>query len=40
MINLKHREIEFARKVMNATYGTQLAYAEEYKKKHPNLIVI
>lgn len=40
MINLKHREIEFARKVVNATYWTQLQYAEEYKEKYPNLLVI
>lgn len=40
LINLKHREIEEARKVLNATYGTQLMYAEEYKKKYKNLLVI
>ena len=40
LINLKHREIEQARKVINATYGTQLAHAKEYKKKYPNLLII
>lgn len=40
LINLKHREIEHARKVLNATYGTQLAHAKEYKKKYPNLFII
>lgn len=40
IINLKHREIEMARKVLNATYWTQLSYAEEYKKKYKNLLVI
>jgi hypothetical protein len=37
---LKHREIEEAKKVLNATYGTQLQYAKEYKKKYKNLLVI
>lgn len=40
LINLKHREIEEAKKVLNATYGTQLQYARDYKKKYPNLLVI
>ena len=40
LINLKHREIEEAKKVLNATYWTQLIYAEEYKKKYKNLFVI
>jgi len=40
LINLKHREIEEAKKVINATYGTQLLYAEDYKKRYPNLLVI
>lgn len=40
LINLKHREVEEARKVLNATYGTQLTYAEDYKKRFKNLLVI
>lgn len=40
LINLKHRVVEEAKKVVNATYGTQLVYAEEYKKKYKNLLVI
>jgi len=40
LINLKHREIESATKVLNATYWTQLVYAEDYKKKYKNLLVI
>lgn len=33
-------EIEEAKKVLNATYGTQLTYAEDYKKRFKNLLVI
>lgn len=40
MINLKHKEIEFSNKILNATYWTQLQNAKEYKKKYPNLLVI
>jgi len=40
LINLKHRELEEAKPVLNATYWTQLIYAEEYKKKYKNLLVI
>lgn len=40
LINLTHMEIESATAVLNATYWTQLSYAEEYKNKYKNLIVI
>jgi len=40
LINLKTREIEEARLVINATYGTQLQYAKDYKKKYKNLLII
>lgn len=40
LINLKHMEIEESRKVLNATYGTQLQYAKEYKDKYRNILII
>lgn len=40
LINLTHREIEEARPIYNATYGMQLQYAEEYKKKYKNIFII
>lgn len=40
MINLKTRKIEIADKVLNASYGTQLQYAKEFKEKYKNLLVI
>ena len=40
LINLTHREIESAIPVLNATYWTQLDYAEDYKKRYKNLFII
>jgi len=40
LINLTHREIESSIPIYNATYGTQLEYAEEYKKKYKNIFII
>lgn len=40
LINLKTRRVEIADKVLNASYGTQLQYAKEYKEKFKNLLVI
>lgn len=40
LINLTHREIEESRPIYNATYGMQLQYAEEYKKRYKNIFVI
>ncbi len=40
LLNLKHMEVEEARIVSNARYGTQLEYAEEYKKRFKNMLII
>lgn len=40
VINLTHREIEESRLLKNATYGTQLEYATEYKQKYKNILII
>ncbi len=40
LINLKTRKIELADKVLNASYGTQLQYAKEFKEKYKHLLVI
>ncbi len=40
MINLRMRKIEIADKVLNASYGTQLQYAKDFKDKYKNLLVI
>lgn len=40
MLNLKTRKIEIADKVLNASYGTQLQYAKEFKEKYKHLLVI
>ena len=40
LINLKTRKIEIADKVLNASYGTQLQYAKDFKGKYKNLLVI
>jgi len=40
LINLTHMEIEEARIVQNAKYGTQLEYAEDYKKRFKNVLII
>lgn len=40
MINLKTRKVEIADKVLNASYGTQLQYAKNFKEKYTNLLVI
>ncbi len=40
LINLKTRKVELADKVLNASYGTQLQYAKEFKEKYKHLLVI
>jgi hypothetical protein len=40
LINLTHREIEESRLVKNTSYWTQLEYAEEYKTKFKNLLIM
>ena len=40
LINLRTRKIEIADKVLNASYGTQLQYAKEFKEKYKHLLVI
>ena len=40
LINLKTRKVELADKVLNASYGTQLQYAKDFKEKYKHLLVI
>jgi hypothetical protein len=40
LINLTHREIEESRLLKNASYWTQLEYAQEYKEKYKNILII